>query len=305
MDVLDVQQDSMHCISHRISSALLGLITGCGFALAHEDTPLQLKAGVLVGLPKVFQPAGFDLDEKILTISGKKLQLPPVLERLFPDTSRIDLFEEPHTFEGIPYDLTFSASWYHGPSTLPPYLQIGIAPRNRDFRFEILVNIQSLELLEAEMIVSLSPGTQQSIPIELSGSERAILADLEWQSCIGIWRSGSTIVRVSEDRIVVTDDGEQVEYPAGTVAPIEPGVMSLMLPDGVTERVHFLRSGDILELGFERCSIGLAKLGSATDKLYERLEKEAEVGAGQPANRPRSDPEGGDKPKRESEERSR
>lgn len=297
-----------HCIHQAIALAILSLAIGCGLASAHQDTPLQLKDGVLEGLPKVFQPARFDLEKKVLTIGGKNLELPPTLRRWFPDDHTADTFAEPQ--KGIPYDLSFSASWYHGlSSTLPPYLQIRITPKERDFCFEIIVDIQSLKILEANMIVSLSPNSKQRVPIAInSGKEKVVPTDLKWQSIIGTWRAGSVVAKISSDKIVVTDDGEAVEFPTGSISPIEPGVMSLRRRDGTMEKFRFNLSGDILELNFERGGfIGLAKQGSETDKLYERLEKEEfeRAGAGQPATRPESKSEGGDKPQPEAEGRSR
>lgn len=286
----------------RITLLLLILMTGCRITSAHQDTPLKLKEGVLVGLPKAFQPAEFNLEKKILTIGGKDLQLPPVLERLFPD-AREDLFGEPHQVEGIPYGLTFSASWYHGPSMLPPYLQIKIKPRERDFRFEILVDIQNLKILEAEMVVSLAPNSYQSIPIAIDGSDRAIPIDLDWESAIGTWRSGTLVVSISKDAINATDRGEAVDYPGGSISSVKRGEMLLQLPDGGKEQLPFVRGGDILNLYFERGGLELVRVGSDTDKLYERLRKEAEQdGANQLATAPES--KSNEKPKPESKGRS-
>lgn len=244
----------------------------------------------------MFQPAAFDRDKKVLTIGGKQLELSPVVKRLFPDNREVDLYGKPEKPDGIPYDLSFSASWYHGPSILPPYLQIRIAPKEREFRFEILVDIQALKILEAEMIVSLSPHSEQSIPIAINGSERAISMDLTLQSIIGTWRSGSTQLTITSNTIAVTNGGKAVDYPAGSISSVEPGVLSLKLSDGSTEKVHFLKSGDILEIAFERAGLNLAKMGSDTDKFYERLQQAEEGDADQTATTPELKSEGKDKP---------
>jgi hypothetical protein len=294
----------MQAVYQKVALSVIALTVVCGRVSAHQDTPLELKEGVLIGLPKVFQPAAFDRDKKVLTIGGKQLELSPVLKRLFPDNREVDFFGKTDKKDSIPYDLSFSASWYHGPSTLPPYLQIRITPKERNFRFEILVDIQALRILEAEMIVSLSPNSEQSIPIAINGSERAIPVDLTWQSIIGTWRSGSILLTITSNTIAVTDDGKALDYPAGSISPIEPGVLSLKLPGGSTEKVFYRRSGDILEIGF-RAGISLAKLGSDTDKFYERLEQAEQGGADQPATAPELKSEGKDKPQPESKVRPR
>ncbi len=85
------------------------------------------------------------------------------------------------------------------------------------------------------------------------------------------------VVEITAEKIAVTDAGEPLDYPSGRIATIEPGVMSLRLSGGIEEKFRFIRSGDILELGFERAGLSLAKAGSDTDRLYERLEREAEL----------------------------
>jgi hypothetical protein len=48
----------------------------------------------------------------------------------------------------LPHDLEFSASWYHQPfPTLPYYLLITISPKHKDFRYGILVALDTLDLL--------------------------------------------------------------------------------------------------------------------------------------------------------------
>jgi|TARA_B110000037_G_scaffold5664_1_gene6111 hypothetical protein len=85
------------------------------------------------------------------------------------------------------------------------------------------------------------------------------------------------VVEITAEKIAVTDAGKPVDYPSGRIATIEPGVMSLRLSGGIEEKFRFIRSGDILELGFKRAGLSLAKVGSDTDRLYERLEREAEL----------------------------
>jgi hypothetical protein len=131
--------------------SMIALLIGVVPLAAHQDTPIQRKDGKLLGLPKEFQPASFDLEKKIFTISGKALKFPDSLQSLFPDDRRVDQFGEPNAVKGIPYELKFSASWYHGPSLLPPYLLITITPNDRDFRAEIFVDLETVAFLEGSV----------------------------------------------------------------------------------------------------------------------------------------------------------
>jgi len=119
-------------------------------AAAHQDTVLKLSEGVLTGLPKKYEPAKFDLSRKVLTIGGKELRFPAVLHRLFPDDHIAAPYGDPVVIKGTPYELAFSASWYHDLSGLPPYLSIRIAPKNRDFAFEILIDLDTLKFIRVE-----------------------------------------------------------------------------------------------------------------------------------------------------------
>ena len=136
-------------------------------AAAHQDTLLKLSEGVLTGLPKEYEPARFDLSRKVLTIGGKELRFPAVLHRLFPDDFIVAPFGDPVVIKGTPYDLKFSASWYHDLSGLPPYLLIRISPKNRDFAFEILIDLDTLKFIRVEAnIKGIFP-----LPIDISNPQ--------------------------------------------------------------------------------------------------------------------------------------
>jgi hypothetical protein len=85
-----------------------------------------------VSLPARYSPAEFDTKTLRLTIGKNSKELSPWLKGLFE----------------LPHDLEFSASWYHQPSpTLSFYLLITISPRHKDFRYGILVALDTLDLL--------------------------------------------------------------------------------------------------------------------------------------------------------------
>jgi hypothetical protein len=99
---------------------------------AHADMIIQLRGNKLVGLPARYSPAEFDTKSLRLTIGKHSKELSPWLKGLFE----------------LPHDLEFSASWYHQPSpTLPYYLLITISPKHKDFRYGILVALDTLDLL--------------------------------------------------------------------------------------------------------------------------------------------------------------
>lgn len=138
-----------------------------GLAEAHQDTLLKYENGRLTGLPDKYQPASFDRKNKVLTIAGKSLRFPQVLQRLFTDDHKVDFMGQPMDVKGDPYRLVFSASWYHSErgSNLPPYLLIRIEPEKSDHSFEILIDLDQLKFLRAD-VQSMVAGT---IPVDLDG----------------------------------------------------------------------------------------------------------------------------------------
>ena len=122
--------DRMH---HIVRAALLIAVSGCVSSVhAHVDTIIQLRGNNLVGLPPRYAPAEFDTKTLRLKIGTHSKELSPWLKGLFE----------------LPHDLEFSASWYHERSpSLPPYLLITISPKHKDFRYGILVALETLDLL--------------------------------------------------------------------------------------------------------------------------------------------------------------
>jgi hypothetical protein len=273
-------------------------VIGVVLVAAHQDTIIHFEDGTLRGLPKEFQPATFDVDKKILTISGKVLQFPDSLKALFPDDRPVDRLGDTTPVRGIPYELQFSASWYHGPSLLPPYLQITITPKNRDFHSEILIDIESLAFLKAHVFLKISETRTDAIPVLIVQPKTAKRGPDDWLSIIGKWSAHPLIVEITKNQLTATLSGVELEYPKGTIRPIKPGLMSLKLPSGVEENFIYERKGDILELGFLRApGIGLARLGSPADEAYQRRNQPVEQGgADQPATKPTDKPPVKDQP---------
>src|SRR5690606_9093006 len=102
--------------------------------LMHEDTPLQIdKNGNIIGLPKEFSPAKFDLDKKYLRINDTEIVFTDCLNNYFND------HEKPK--------LNLSASWYHSKDIMPYYLNFDISQKNVDYGYTILVDLETLELI--------------------------------------------------------------------------------------------------------------------------------------------------------------
>lgn len=127
-----------------------------GSLLAHEDTIIGLENKKLVGLPKEYTPAELDLKGFRIRIKDHAMEFSPFLKTLFDQ----------------PYDLRIFASWYHDRKILPPYLLLRIQPKKKDFRYELLLSLDTLVLLQLSKVLQESDSTTRRLPIALSDAEK-------------------------------------------------------------------------------------------------------------------------------------
>jgi hypothetical protein len=124
---------------------------------AHEDTIIQLKGTNLVGLPKNYAPAELDTNAFRLRIGSHAMTFSPFLK---------SLFDEPH-------ELRISASWYHERSTLPPYLLLHIQPKKKkDFSYSVLLDMDTLDVIEVSVTLRESDTTSRDLPVALSEQQK-------------------------------------------------------------------------------------------------------------------------------------
>jgi len=99
----------------------------------HQDTILKIdKHGNLLGLPKKYSPAKFDLAAKKLRIKDKEVVFPECVSKYFD-----------RSFHS---KVVLSASWYHETRFLPYYLNFRIGEDNAK-GYTILINLETLELI--------------------------------------------------------------------------------------------------------------------------------------------------------------
>lgn len=119
---------------------------------AHQDTPIQLKGTTLVGLPKDYAPAEFDMKASRLRIGKHEMTFSPFLK---------NFFEQPH-------DLRISASWYHEPAIMmPPYMLLHIQPKKKNFAYELVLNLRTLEIIELYVVLHTSDSSKWHLPIRV------------------------------------------------------------------------------------------------------------------------------------------
>jgi len=101
----------------------------------HQDTPLKIdKNGNIIGLPKQFGPSKFDLAAKKLRIKDREVVFPKCLQYYF------EQHQNPKVY--------LSASWYHEKRILPYYLNFRIVDKRVNYEYSILVNLETLALIE-------------------------------------------------------------------------------------------------------------------------------------------------------------
>ena len=123
---------------------------------AHVDTLIRIKGTNLVGLPKNYEPAEFDTNAFRLRLARHEVTFSPFLKSLFD----------------APHELRFLASWYHERSTLPPCLVVEIRPKNKDFSYSILFNMDTLDVIDVSVTLKESDTVSRGLPIAFSDREK-------------------------------------------------------------------------------------------------------------------------------------
>jgi hypothetical protein len=123
--------------------------------VANEDMIVRLDGTSLVGLPRKYEPAELDLRRFTVRIHGRTKEFSPFLKSLFEQ----------------PYHLELSASWYYEPSSLPPYLAIRIFPKGRDFSYEILLDIDTVRIIQLSVMLRESAAVTRDLPVSLTSSD--------------------------------------------------------------------------------------------------------------------------------------
>jgi hypothetical protein len=120
---------------------LISFIFITNSSVVHQDTILRIdENGNIIGLPKEFGITKFDLSKKYLRIKDKEIVLPSCMNYYF------DIHEKPK--------LKLSASWYHSKDIMPYYLNFDISQKNKDFGYTILIDLETLEIIDIEVSIN-------------------------------------------------------------------------------------------------------------------------------------------------------
>jgi len=120
---------------HRLVLALFLASSTPLFAI--HDAIVNLIDGRIEDLPADYQPATFAPKTGALRIGKSEVVLSPFLRSLFPEDGA--------------YDLQITASWYHDPAEGPYYIGFQIMPKGRDFSYKFRLDLNTLEILSAQI----------------------------------------------------------------------------------------------------------------------------------------------------------
>ena len=133
----------------KFSILIISLLFLCSSAPDHQDTPLTVNSeGEITGLPDKYHPAKFDLNDRYLRIRDRELKFPDCLEDYFANADKTKI--------------NLSASWYHSNEIMPYYLNMEFGQKNENFIFSLLLNLETLELIEARRIVRKETGGRRT-----------------------------------------------------------------------------------------------------------------------------------------------
>jgi len=115
-------------------SILISCLLLINLNIFHEDRIIKIdKNANLIGLPKQFMPAQFDLNKNRLRIRDKEIVFPECMSYYFKEHKNPKLL--------------LSASWYHSKVLLPYYLHFQISDHSVNYSYTILVNLETLDLI--------------------------------------------------------------------------------------------------------------------------------------------------------------
>ncbi|WP_044615846.1 hypothetical protein [Gynuella sunshinyii] len=124
------------------------------FAYSHQDRIIQVGSdGGLIGLPDEYLPASINVREGQISIGGTTLNMPPCVFKYFQDHES--------------YDLSVTSSWYHQRSSLPPYIQFKVSPKNKDFEYSLLFALKGLKVIDFEVITHPNKGVTSFHTIDI------------------------------------------------------------------------------------------------------------------------------------------
>ncbi len=263
-------------IKEYLSFLLVGLLVSD--ISAHTDTKLKFENGEVIGLPPDFRPAKFDVTQKKLTIANKELILPEILHSLFhyPKKGQEEL--DPFNDDIPPLmtlnEVSFQASWYHGPSILPPYMVIKIKldDQKEGHRIEILIDLVEVTIIEATAYFDLGRRAV-GLPIKLIEDTDPfdLKTDHTKTPITGKWTNYRMALEITETQLILIDTPDPQLNISGKIEHIKPSEFILIKRDDTQEKVFYNRSKDILYLGFSGGDSEFVLSGSPTDQLYRRL----------------------------------
>jgi hypothetical protein len=117
--------------------------------VVHQDRILKIdKNGNIIGLPKKFMPAQFDLNKNRLRINNKEIIFPKCISTYYEEHKNPKLL--------------LTASWYHPKTSLPYYLNFQIKDSSVGYGYHILIDLETLELIYIHKTSSIENTTSDS-----------------------------------------------------------------------------------------------------------------------------------------------
>mgnify|MGYP006143337367 CR=1 FL=1 len=133
----------------KIFLTLISFIFMANLNMVHQDRILKIdKNGNIIGLPKKFMPAQFDLNKNSLRINNKEIIFPKCISTYYKE------YKNPK--------LLLTASWYHQKTSLPYYLNFQIKDSSISYGYRILIDLETLELIYIHKTSSIETTTSDS-----------------------------------------------------------------------------------------------------------------------------------------------
>jgi len=126
-------------------------------AYSNEEVALKIKNSEIIGLPEKYDHSMILWSENSILIKNKKLKLPNIFSEFLESDKTYhkdsNLFLQPN----IAWELALRAAWSNRSSEdsgLPDYMIFSFRPISKDFRIELIINMESVSIVGSRIILT-------------------------------------------------------------------------------------------------------------------------------------------------------
>jgi hypothetical protein len=153
---MNIRKNKRNKPNFKLTSALCWFLLPTS-ALGHQEVELHIRDSEIRGLPGHYSPSLINWQDNSLDIKGKHLKLPKLFSSFLNSERHNDKSGNLILEAGISWQLSISASWFHqkgNEGDLPDYMVFTLKPINKDYRIEMIIDLEAVAIVGVRVIVS-------------------------------------------------------------------------------------------------------------------------------------------------------